>query len=335
MTSQVRRLCRVGIPWMTESRAQFRDPAAVFVPVQYSARMKRREFLAGLAASPFAAAATLGPARTAAQQGAVAARTRTKLKQSVMASVWGMGSTTSFEERCKILARIGFKGVDLPTAEQVPILKQYGLAPALMTGAGTTFQDGLIRKELHDKFEAAFHQGIDTCASVGCPTLIAMPGERRGMSREESVDNAAAILSRVKGYAEQKNVTLCMEITNSKVVADQRTDQVFNHLAWGFDVCKKVNSPRVKILYDIYHVQIMDGDVVRNLRDNIDLICHIHTAGVPSRQEIDDTQELNYRFIANAIADLGFTGFVAHEHRPGMGRDPVKSLEQCFQIMDV
>ncbi|HEY1303909.1 MAG TPA: TIM barrel protein [Vicinamibacterales bacterium] len=297
--------------------------------------MNRREFLAGIAVAPLAASPLRDQAQPATPQGAAPARQRVKLKQSVMASVWGMGSTLSFEERCKVLARIGFKGVDLPTPEQAPVLKQYGLAPALMTGAGTTFQDGLIRKELHDKFEAAFHAGIDTCAAVGCPTLIAMPGERRGMSREESVDNAAAILSRVKGYAEQKNVTLCMEITNSKVVADQRTDQVFNHLAWGFDVCRKVNSPRVKILYDIYHVQIMDGDVVRNLRDNIDMVCHIHVAGVPSRQEIDDTQELNYRFIANAIADLGFTGFVAHEHRPGPGRDPIKSLEQCFAVMNV
>jgi hydroxypyruvate isomerase len=252
-----------------------------------------------------------------------------------MASVWGNASKLSFEERCKILARIGFKGVDLPSPEQIPTLKEHGLTPALMTGAGTTFQDGLIRKELHGKFEEAFHAGIDACAAAGCPNLIAMPGERRGMPREEAADNAAAILSRVKGYAEQKSVTLCMEITNSKVVADQRTDQVFNHLDWGFDVCRKVNSPRVKIVYDIYHVQIMDGDVVRNMRDNIDLICHIHTAGVPTRQEIDDTQELNYRFIANAIADLGYTGFVAHEHRPGPGRDPVKSLEQCFEILNV
>ena len=252
-----------------------------------------------------------------------------------MGSVWGNESKLSFEERCKILARIGFKGVDLPTPEQVPILKQYGLAPAMMTGAGTSFQDGLIRKELHDKFEAAFHAGIDACASAGCPNLIAMPGERRGMAREEAADNAIAILSRVKGYAEQKGVTLCMEITNSKVVADQRTDQVFNHLDWGFTVCRKVNSPRVKVVYDIYHVQIMDGDVVRNLRDNVDLVCHIHVAGVPTRQEIDDTQELNYRFIASAIADLGYTGFVAHEHRPGPGRDPIKSLEQCYEILNV
>ena len=124
------------------------------------------------------------------------------------------------------------------------------------------------------------------------------------MSYEEAAANAVAILNLVKGYAEQRGVTLCMEITNSKVAADQRTDQVFNHLAWGLDVCRKVNSPRVKIVYDMYHVQIADGDVTRNLRDNFDLICHIHVAGVPSRQEIDGTQELNYRFIANAIADL-------------------------------
>jgi len=259
---------------------------------------------------------------------------RVPLKQSVMASVWG-NSTLSFEERCKLLARIGFKGVDLPTLQQVPILRANGLTPALMTGTGTSFQNGLIRKEMHNQFEEEFHKGIDMCAELGCPNLIALPGERRGMSYEEGADNAVAILNRVKGYAEQKNVTLCMEITNSKVAADQRTDQIFNHLAWGFDVCKKVNSPRVKILFDIYHVQIADGDVTRNLRENFDRICHIHVAGVPSRQEIDDTQELNYRFIANTIADLGYTGFVAHEYRPTQGRDIVKSLETCFGIMNV
>jgi hydroxypyruvate isomerase len=263
-----------------------------------------------------------------------AAAARTRIKQSVMASVW-TGSTTSFEERCKILARIGFKGVDLPSAQQIPILKQNGLTAAMMTGTGTSFQNGLIRKEIHDKIEEATHAGIDMCVTAGCPTLIAIPGERRGMSREEGADNAVAILSRVKGYAEQKGINVCMEITNSKVVADQRTDQVFDHMAWGLDVCKRVNSPRVKILFDIYHAQIADGDVTRTLRDNIDHICHFHVAGVPSRMEIDDTQELNFRFIAKAIADTGYTGFVAHEWKPAMGNDSVKSLEKCFEIMNV
>jgi hydroxypyruvate isomerase len=287
-----------------------------------------------MAAAPLAA--TLSPATPAmAAQAPATAKPRTKLKQSVMASVWGANNKLSFEDRCKLLAKIGFKAVDLPTAQQVPILKQYGLVPAIMTGTGSSFQQGLIRKELHDKFEAETRKGIDMCAELGCPNLIGLPGERRGMSREEGADNAVAILNRVKGYAEQKNITLCMEITNSKVVADQRTDQVFDRVNWGFDVCKRVNSPRVKIVYDIYHVQISDGDVTRIMRDNIDYICHIHVAGVPTRQEIDDTQELNHRFIANAIADLGYTGFVAHEWRPGPGRDFAKSLEQCFEIMNV
>src|SRR6185436_571942 len=155
------------------------------------------------------------------------------------------------------------------TEQQVPIMKKYGLVPGMMTGTGTSFQNGMIRKEMHDAFEKATREGIDMCARVGCPNLIGLPGERRGMSREEGADNTVAFFNRVKGYAEQKNVTLCMEITNSKVVADQRVDQTFNHLDWGWEVCRRVASPRVKIVYDIYHVQIMDGDVVRNLRDNL------------------------------------------------------------------
>jgi len=257
-----------------------------------------------------------------------------RIKQSVMASVW-TGSKASFEDRCKILARIGFKGVDLPTEQQVPILTQNGLAPAMMTGTGTSFQNGLIRKELHDKIEDATHAGIDMCARVGCNVLIAIPGERRGMTREEGADNAVAILNRIKGYAEQKNVNVCMEVTNSKVAADSRTDQVFDHVSWGLDVCKRVNSPRVKILYDVYHAQIMDGDITRTIRENIDHICHIHVAGVPTRMEIDDTQELNFRFIAKTIAETGYTGFVAHEWKPSMGSDSEKSLQRCFDIMNV
>jgi hydroxypyruvate isomerase len=225
--------------------------------------------------------------------------------------------------------------MDLPTAAQVPILKQYGLAPSLMTlSTGTSFQNGLIRKELADAIETATKASIDQAVTLGCPNIILLPGEKRGMSPEEGADNAVAAFNRVKGYAEQKGVTLCMEITNAKVVVDARTDQVFNHLAWGVDVCKRVNSPRVKIVYDMYHVQIADGDITRNLRDNFDHICHIHVAGVPTREELDNNQEINWRFVANAIADSGYTGYVAHEYRPAMGHDPIKSLEQCFEIMN-
>ena len=277
-----------------------------------------------------------GAQAPAAAAPAAPARPRTKIQQSVMSSVWGSQNSLPIEEKCKILQRIGFKAMDLPTAAQVPVLKQYGLAPAMMTlQTGTSFQNGLIRKELADAIETATKASIDQAVTLGCPNIILLPGEKRGMSPEEGADNAVAVFNRVKGYAEQKGVNLCMEITNSKVVADARTDQVFNHVAWGFDVCKRVNSPRVKIVYDMYHVQIADGDITRIMRDNIDHICHIHVAGVPTRQEIDDTQEINWRFVANAIADLGYTGYVAHEYRPAMGRDPIKSLEQCFEIMNV
>jgi len=240
-----------------------------------------------------------------------------------------------FEDKCKVLSRIGFKGIDLPTAAQIPIMQQYGLAPTMMTGTGTTMQNGFIRKEMHDMIEAECHKGIDSLASLGCPILIGFAGERRGMSYEEAADNTVAIFNRVKAHAEQKKVTLSIEITNAKVVADQRVDQTFSHVAWGFDVCKRVNSPYVRIVYDIYHVQIADGDVVRGLRDNTDKICHYHVAGVPGRNEIDETQELNYRFIAQAIVDTGYTGFIAHEYRPSAGKDPIQDLEKAFAILNV
>jgi hydroxypyruvate isomerase len=251
-----------------------------------------------------------------------------------MGSVW-RGNTNTFEERCKILQQIGFKGIDLPAANQIATMKQYGLSPTMMTGTGTSMQNGFMRKELHDAQEAACRAGIDACVTAGCKNLIGFAGEKRGMSPAEAADNTVAIFTRLKPYAEEKNVNICLEITNSKVVADARTDMAFNHLAWGIDVCKRVNSPRFKIVYDMYHVQIMDGDLTRNLLDNLDYICHIHVAGVPTRGEIDDTQEVNWRFIANAIATSGYTEYVAHEWYPSPGRDPVKSLEECFKIMDV
>jgi hydroxypyruvate isomerase len=309
--------------------------------------MKRRDFLRNVATTSLAAATFMDAAPAlAGQRGQGAAPTtpphppvappqpRQKIKQSVMGSVW-RGIDGSFEDRCKILQRIGFKGIDLPTPQQVPIMKQYGLTPTMMTGTGTTMQNGFMRKELHDAQEAACRAGIDACVAAGCANLIGFAGEKRGMSPAEAADNTVAIFSRLKDYAEQKNVNICLEITNSKVVADARTDMAFDRLAWGLDVFKRVKSPRFKMVFDMYHVQIMEGDLVRNMLEDLPYICHMHVAGVPSRGEIDDTQEVNWRFVANAIATSGYTGYVAHEWYPTPGRDPIKSLEQCFAILDV
>ena len=151
---------------------------------------------------------------------------------------------------------------------------------------------------------------------MACPNIITFSGNRNGMADAEGADNCVAFLNAVKAHAEDKQVTICMEYLNSKV---NHKDYMFDHIAWGVDVMKRVNSPRVKILYDIYHAQIMDGDIVRNIRDHFQWIGHFHTGGNPGRHEIDDTQELNYRFIMQAIADLGYTGFVTHEYSPSQG----------------
>ena len=287
--------------------------------------MQRREILAVLAASPLLGARAARALEPGIRQG--------KLKQSVMPQVWG-NLGLSIEERCEVLAALGFAGMDLPQPSDIPVLQEHGLTPAMMTGTGTSFEDGLIRRELHDSIEEATRAGIDLCAEVGCPNLIALPGERRGMSREEGADNAVEILSRVAPYAEEKGVILCMEITNSKVASDNRTDQVFDNIHWGFDVCRRTGSPNVKIVYDIYHVQIANGDVVRTMRDNLDLVCHVHVAGVPSRAEIDKS-ELDYRYIAREIVDMGYDGFVAQEYNPTPGRNPLISLAVGYDILTV
>jgi hydroxypyruvate isomerase len=291
--------------------------------------MNRRKFMLAAAAAQLAASFATLPVLAATPAGR-------RIRQGVMPTVW-RGTNLTLEQRCQTLARIGYVSMDLPSAADVEVMKKYGLTPSVMTGGtgGSSFQNGMIRKELHDSFEKPTRDGIDLCARVGCPNLFLFPGERRGMSREEAADNTVAFFNRFKGYAEQKGVTLSMENTNAKVVADQRTDQAFDHVAWGFDICKRVNSPNVKVVYDIYHAQVSDGDIARTLRDEIAWICHIHVAGAPGRLEIDDTQELNYRFLANVIAETGYKGVVAHEWRLSPGHETVATLEQCFKIMDV
>jgi hydroxypyruvate isomerase len=237
---------------------------------------------------------------------------------------------------CREAAKMGFKGFDLIGEQDWPTLKKYGLIPT-MAGAGpVTFPDGLIHKEVHDKIEQPMRNAIDVCAAGGCPNIITVGGQRRGMNEAEAADNAVAFLNRVKAHAEDKGVTISLENMNNKYTDAEfgREDQIFAHLKWGFDVIRRVDSPRVKVLFDIYHAATMDGDVVATIRENFPLIAHFHTAGVPGRKLIDATQEINYRFVAQAIADLGFTGYIAHEFRPTPGRDPLDCIRDAFQIID-
>ncbi len=253
------------------------------------------------------------------------------MKQCVTRGVFARNM--SFEDTCREAARQGCKGYDLIGPADWPTLKKYGLIPTMYPpGPGGNIPDSLNRKENHEGLEKKMHAAIDEAKAAGVPNIITFSGNRRGMADAEGADNCVAFLNRVKAHAEDKGINICMEYLNSKV---NHKDYMFDHIAWGVDVMKRVNSPRVKILFDIYHAQIMDGDIVRNIRDNFQWIGHFHTGGNPGRHEIDDTQELNYHFIAQAIADLGFTGYVGHEYSPAQGRDPIASLNQAMQIFDV
>jgi len=242
-----------------------------------------------------------------------------------------------FEDVCREAAARGILGFDLIAPQDWPTLRKYGLVPSMANTGGVTFENGLIRKDQHEALEKSVTAFIDQCAAAGVTNMISVGGQRRGMSYEEGMDNAAAFLNRVKKHAEDKGVTICLEIMNSKFTDATlgRVDQICDHADWAFELMKRVNSTRVKVLFDIYHVQVADGDVAHRIKDNIQWIGHFHTGGVPGRNELDDTQELNYHFIAKTIADLGYAGFVSHEYRPSKGKDPLKVLEQVVEIMTV
>jgi len=279
--------------------------------------MRRRDFLPALAVS--AAAAQTSSSKPG------------RLNQCVTRGVFGRGM--SFEDTCREAARAGARGYDLIGPADWPVLKKYGLIPTMYPpGPGGNIRDGINRKEAHADLEKRMHAAIDESAANGVPNVIALAGERKGMPDAEGADNCVAFFNKVKAHAEDRGITICIEYLNSKV--DHR-DYMFDHIGWGVDVVKRVSSPRVKILFDIYHAQIMDGDIVRNIRDYFPWIGHFHTGGNPGRHEIDDTQELNYRFVAQAIAELGYKGYVAHEYSPAPGRDAIASLHQAIGIFTV
>jgi hydroxypyruvate isomerase len=290
--------------------------------------MRRRDFVSATALAG-AAATTI-----VAQTGNVPPR-KGRLKQCV--TRFPFDPKMPFEDMCRHAAELGCVGFDLVGAQDWPTLKKYGLTSTMAPMRGVTMEDGIIHKETHDKFLESMGSAIDECAAGGGPNIIIVGGQRRGMSNAEGADNAVAFLNRIKARAEDKGVNICMEVMNSKLQDPLlgRKDQICDHLDWAVQVCSRVNSPRVKVLCDIYHLQIMDGDVCRHIQQNFQWIAHFHTGGVPDRHELDDTQELNYRFIAKTIADLGYTGYIAHEFRPSPGRDPIESLKQAIDIITV
>lgn len=204
-----------------------------------------------------------------------------------------------------------------------------GLQLTIVPGP-TTIPDGLNRKENHDAIEKKFRDLVDQAVAVKAHSIIVFSGNRKGMSDEEGLENTVIGLNRIKKYGEDKGLLTVMELLNSKV---NHKDYMCDHTPWGVEAVKRVNSPQIKLLYDIYHMQIMDGDVIRTVRDYHQYIGHYHTGGNPGRNEIDESQELNYRAVAKAIADTGFSGYFAHEFIPT--RDWAESLQQAVQICTV
>jgi len=249
-----------------------------------------------------------------------------RLKQSVCRWCY---AKMPLEDLCREAKGMGLGSVEILGEEDWPTVKRLGLTCAMPNGP-STIPVGFNRPDQHDRLVAESERLLPIIAGYGFPNMIVFSGNRGGMADAEGIEHCVTGIRRIVPAAERHGVTVCMELLNSKV---DHPDYQCDHTAWGAEVVKRVNSPRFKLLYDIYHMQIMEGDVIRTIRDNFAFLAHFHTGGVPGRHEIDETQELNYRRVMQAIADLGFTGYVAQEFVPT--RDPMTSLRQGVAICDV
>ena len=252
---------------------------------------------------------------------------RGRIKQSV--SRWCY-KEIPLDQLCAYAVQIGLKAVDLLNPEEYDMPRHYGLVCSMGYAGGGEIVSALNRVENHARIEEGFRKYIPLAAKAGVPNVITFSGNREGMSDAEGAKNTIAGLNRVKKIAEDNGVVICMELLNSKV---NHKDYMCDHTAWGVQVAEAVNSPHVKLLYDIYHMQIMEGDLVRTIQENIQWIGHFHTGGVPGRHELDNTQEVQWDGVMRGIAATNFQGYVAHEFVPT--RDPLTSLRQAVDLCDV
>jgi hydroxypyruvate isomerase len=253
-------------------------------------------------------------------------KSKGRIKQSVCR--WCYRSI-GLEKLAAAVKPMGYQSIELISPEEYKVVKKFGLTCAVMRCA-SGIPNGLNRTENHDKIVRELLDDIDFAAAEGLPNVLTMSGDRKGMSDEEGLKNCAAGLKQVMQRAEEKKITVLMEGLNTKI---DHKGYMYEKTDWGVKLCKMVGSDRFKLLYDIYHMQIMEGDVIRTIRTYKDYIGHYHTGGNPGRNEIDETQELNYPAIVKAIIDTGYKGFLGQEFIPV--RDKFASLEQGFRICDV
>ncbi|MFL5560171.1 MAG: hydroxypyruvate isomerase family protein [Gemmatimonadaceae bacterium] len=289
--------------------------------------LSRRSMLLASAGSVGALALSSAGLADAAPLGVALAPGR--VKQSVSRWPYGSIPLPEFARACKAM---GLAAIDLLQPEEWSVVRDAGLVPSMgyPTARNDFIATGFNDPANHPMLLRELEATIPRAAREGVPNVIAMFGNRKGRSDAEGMANCVAGLNKIAPLAEEQNVTICVELLNSKV---DHKDYQGDHTAFGAAVVRGIGSPRVKLLYDIYHMQIMEGDVIRTLRDHAAEIGHFHTGGVPGRHELDGSQELNYRAIATAIADTRFTGFLAHEFVPT--RDPLASLRAAVELCTV
>jgi hydroxypyruvate isomerase len=311
------------------------------------APVTRRHFLASIAALAGTVAVEAAGAHALERTYPVFPPLKGRLRQGLTPNLF----ESSIEETCRMAVSLGIRGLDfVSNPDDWPTLKRYGLTMSLLrvdhgggesgpgrplegppgwNAIGTPDQDGV--------FAAALHDRIDAAAANGIPNIIVTCGVRGKIGYDEGKRNAVNFLAGMRSHAEARGVTLVLENINSGYQGGppDPPGSMFDHLPWGLDVVERINSPRVKLLVDLYHAQLMDGNVADFIRKHIQWIGHFHTGGTPGRHEIDETQELNYRFIAKTIAKLGYQGFISHEWSPSAGQDKLASIRKSMDVIDV
>ncbi|TAM94582.1 MAG: hydroxypyruvate isomerase [Chitinophagaceae bacterium] len=235
---------------------------------------------------------------------------------------------------CDDLRRAGLTAIDLLQPEQFPVAQKHGLYCAMCYGGDLGLYKGWNDLQNHDIMIKNYTEQIPVIAKYGFKNVICFSGRRNGLDDETGLKNCVTGLKKILPVAEKNGVTVVMELLNSKI---DHKGYMCDHTAWGVELCKQLDSENFKLLYDIYHMQIMEGDIIRTIRENYQYIAHYHTGGVPGRHEIDDTQELYYPAIMRAILETGFKGHVAQEFVPTPKDDAGKiaALEKCVGICDV
>jgi hydroxypyruvate isomerase len=284
-------------------------------------RLSRRSALAALALTPGAYATGLASSTARADE----SKPKGNIKQSICRWCYNRIKLETLAEEAK---KLGYQSIELLVPKEFLQIKDSGLTCAILGGANIA--NGLNRKENHDRIVKRLTDYIEFAAEHKIPHVITMAGNRRGLDDEAGMKMCAVGLKRILGLAEQKKVNVVMEGLNSKV---DHKDHMYDKTEWGVALCKMVGSERFKLLYDIYHMQIMEGDVIATIRKHKDCIAHYHTGGVPGRNEIDQTQELNYSAIVKAIVATGYKGYLGQEFIPR--RKPLESLAEAFRICDV